>query len=230
MRLIYYHICPHLGHTAIFHHLDNWYTFQEFFGLRVSELKHSNKTSRLFFLCCFCDEAWSALYDAATTASPVNIHGIWTKISEFPPENAKLRIITNQNAVVDRRTDFHPVHTDRLVITTANDEKRLLLHTPNLAAVIPASSTIYPTPCATPSCFARTHPPSQSPLTPSTWRKSRMTSSPTRPLRPTCEQPLPKPRPMITSHPLHTNLTTLTLISSLGSASRLHTPHPLRRS
>jgi hypothetical protein len=137
MSVIFYHISPYLGHTALSHHLDNWHTFQEFFGLRVSELKHSNKTSRLFFLCCFCDEAWSALYDAATAAGPVNIHGIWTKISEFPPESAKLRIITNQNAIVDRQTDLHPFHTDRLLIAMADDEKRLLLHTPNLAAVIP---------------------------------------------------------------------------------------------
>jgi hypothetical protein len=134
---LFHHIRPFLSGDALTHNLPNWHTFQEYFGLRVSTIKHSSKTTKLFFVCCFCDEAWEALCLAASAAGPLCVHGVWSKLSPFPPEDAKPTIIKLQDEKMTQYSDLHHVHTDRLIIRTNDDEQRLLLLTPNLQAIIP---------------------------------------------------------------------------------------------
>jgi hypothetical protein len=39
--VLFHHVRFFLGNVAVSHNLNNWNIFQEFFGLRVSEIKHS---------------------------------------------------------------------------------------------------------------------------------------------------------------------------------------------
>jgi hypothetical protein len=67
----------------------------------------------------------------------MNIHGCLAKISEFPPTHKKEDIINKTNQQLKNFKDLHVVHTDRLQLVNPDDEKTLLLLTPNLMAVSP---------------------------------------------------------------------------------------------
>jgi hypothetical protein len=145
-HIVYDAIRPHFPDTPLANQIDSWYAFQEFFGLRPSTLKKDSKSAQTFFVCCFCDDAWDVLLQAASKAGPINIHGCLAKITEFPPENKKQQIIVRMNQHAKDFQDLHAVHTDRLRILDQSDEQTLLLLTPNLKALAPRYVDHLPSP------------------------------------------------------------------------------------
>jgi hypothetical protein len=87
-----------------------------------SRNQHNSKKAKTFFICSFCDEAWSVLLAAAKITGPINMHGCLTKISEFPPPHKNDDIIakTNQQQLKNFK-DLHAVHTDCLRLTEPED-------------------------------------------------------------------------------------------------------------
>jgi hypothetical protein len=137
---------PNLPKTSFGSQISNWYSFQEFFGLRPALLQYNAKKAKTFFICCFCDEAWDVLLTAAKAAGPVTIHGCLSKISEFPPNEKKQAIITMTNQQLTDFKDLHAVHTDRLRLCEPEDEQTLLFLTPNLMALSPRFVNHLPSP------------------------------------------------------------------------------------
>jgi hypothetical protein len=124
LRIIFDCLLPNLPVTPFGAEIGNWFSFQEYFGLRPTLLQHNSKKAKTFFICCFSDEAWSVLLSAAKTAGPINIHGCLAKISEFPPNHKKEDIIAKTNQQLKDFKDLHAVHTDRLRLVESEDEKR----------------------------------------------------------------------------------------------------------
>jgi hypothetical protein len=146
LRIVFDSLTPHLPTTAFGEEIGNWFSFQEYFGLRPTYLQHNTKKAKTFFICCFCDEAWSVLLSAAKNTGPINIHGCLAKISEFPPNNKKDDIINKTNQQLKDFRDLHAVHTDRLRLIEPEDERNLLFLTPNLMALSPKYVDHLPSP------------------------------------------------------------------------------------
>jgi hypothetical protein len=103
---------PNLPETTFGAKIGNWFSFQEYFGLRPTLLQHNSKKAKTFFICCYCDEAWSVLLSAAHITGPIDIYGCLAKISEFPPNNKKEDIIAKTNQQLKDSRDLHAVHID----------------------------------------------------------------------------------------------------------------------
>jgi hypothetical protein len=146
LRILFDNLTPNLPATPLGKQLTDWYSFQEYIGLRPSTLQHGTKKAKTLFICCFNEEAWSLLLTTAKTTGPINVHGCLTKISEFPPPSRKQDIITRTIQQLKDLRDLHPVHTDRLRLSEPEDEQTLLFLTPNLVALSPRFVDHLPSP------------------------------------------------------------------------------------
>jgi hypothetical protein len=103
--ILFERVHPHLPEAPLKPHLEDWYSFQEYFGLHPSTIQYSTKKAKALFICSFYTDAWDFSRPHLLRA-PSTFTGVYLKSWPFHPTTASLTSSQRLNSDLPTSKNF----------------------------------------------------------------------------------------------------------------------------